>query len=251
MSNIQFGSGVVFGKPSAGNLPVLPTPLKFGVLQEANVDFKGDLKKLFGQFQFPVATARGKLEVTIKGKLAVFDIRLLNQLYFAQPESAGYNLIVDGDLVPFLTINAAAATVSNIPIVEDWGVKNRTTGQNFQYNSNVAALTQGQYFVNLTTGVYTFNTLDNGVKVSISYTYFVNSGVTITLNSQLMGYAPELTMFLYNRFRNKYLALELNDVTLGSINIPTKLEDFWIMDFDGSANVDASNVLGTLMADLF
>jgi hypothetical protein len=248
MSNIQFGSGVLFGKPSAGNLPLLPTPLKFGILQEASVDFKGDLKKLFGQYQFPVATARGKLECNIKGKLAVFDIRLLNQLYFAQTEATGYNLIVDGEAH---TVNAAAATVTNTPIVEDWGIVDSVTGQNFQYNSNTASLVVGQYNVNLTTGVYTFAAGDNGRKVKISYTYFVNSGVSIQLANQLMGYAPELSMFLYNRFRNKYLAFELNDVTLGSISVPTKLEDFWIMDFDGAANADASNVLGTLMADLF
>ena len=58
-------------------------------------------------------------------------------------------------------------------------------------------------------------------------------------------------MFLYNRFRNKYFAIQLNDVTLGLIAVPTKLEDFWLADFDGSANADSSNVLGLLMADLF
>ena len=247
--NIQFGSGVLFGKPSAGNLPVLPTPFKFGVLQEATVDFKGDLKKLFGQYQFPVATARGKLEVNIKGKLAVFDINMLNQLYFAQDSTTGYKLIADSE--PH-TISAGAVTVNNIPIVEDWGVQSSLTGQQFIYNPNTAGLTQGEYSVNLTSGVYSFNTLDNGTAVKTSYTYTVSSvGSTITLNNQLMGYAPELTMFLYNRFRNKYLAMELNDVTLGSLSIPTKLEDFWIMDFDGAANVDNNNVLGSLMADLF
>jgi hypothetical protein len=56
---------------------------------------------------------------------------------------------------------------------------------------------------------------------------------------------------LYNKFRNKYLAIELSDVTLGSISIPTKLEDFWISDFDGSANANASNSLGSLMMDLY
>jgi hypothetical protein len=247
--NIQFGSGVLFGKPTAGNLPVDPTPYKFGVLQETMVDFKGDLKKLFGQYQFPVATARGKLEVNIKGKLAVFDIGMLNQLYFAQTETTGYNLIVDGEAH---TITANAATVTNTPMVQDWGVINTLTGQEFVNQPNVSALVSGEYFgPNLTTGVYTFSSADNGTAVKISYTYAVNAGATITLANQLMGYAPELTMFLYNRFRNKYLAVQLNDVTLGTLSIPTKLEDFWIMDFDGSANADVTNTLGLLMADLF
>src|SRR5690348_4650508 len=111
--NIQFGSGVLFGKPVAGNEPTNPTPYKFGVLQECTVDFKGDLKKLFGQYQFPVATARGKLDVGIKGKLAVFDPNMLNQLYFAQASSVGYALIVDGESHS-INANTKTITVTNI-----------------------------------------------------------------------------------------------------------------------------------------
>lgn len=242
--NIQFGSGVLYGVPVAGNLPVNPTPFKFGVLQEVMVDFKADLKKLFGQNQFPVATARGKINADIKGKLAVFDPSMLNQLYFAQPSAQGYNLVVDGENQ---TISAAAATVSHTPVVEDWGPQYKTTGQ--QFINVPSAPAAGQYSVNLTTGVYTFNSADNGNVAVISYTYFVNVGTTITLGNPLMGFAPELKMLLYNKFRNKYLAVEFNDVTLGTLSIPTKLEDFWIADFDGAANADASNVVGKLMMD--
>jgi|SRR5580765_3415572 len=245
--NIQFGTGVLYGNPTAGNQPTNPTPFKFGVLQEVMVDFKADLKKLYGQNQFPVATARGKVNVDIKGKLAVFDPNMLNQLYFAQPAAAGYNLIADGEQG---TVNSAAVTVSHTPVVEDWGVQYKSTGQQLIKVPSAPAV--GQYSgPNLTTGVYTFASGDNGNVVAISYTYAVNTGTTITLNNQLMGYAPELAMLLYNKFRNKYLACELNDVTLGTISIPTKLEDFWIADFDGAANTDASGTLGKLMMDLF
>lgn len=244
---IQFGTGVLFGKPVAGNEAANPTPFKFGVIQEAIVDFKGDLKKLYGQYQFPVATARGKIDCTIKGKLAVFDLQLLNQLYFAQTSVAGYSLIVDGEAH---TANVNVATVTNTPILDDWGVINGVTGQAYINNVNVAALISGEYNVNLTTGVYTFaEAVQPSVK--ISYAYQVNTGATITIANQLMGYAPELAMLLYNKFRNKYLAIKLNDVTLGAINIPTKLEDFWIMDFDGSANADASNLVAALYADSY
>lgn len=244
---IEFGSGVLFGKAVAGNLPTLPTPVKFGVLQEVTVDFKADLKKLYGQYQLAVATARGKLDVTLKGKLAVFDPTMLNQLYFAQDQATGYDLIVDGET---LNVNANTATVTSMPIVTDWGVQYKKTGQQLTYQPNVTAVTQGQYNVNLTSGQYTVDEAD-GTLLKASYTYSVNSGVTITIANQLMGYAPELSMLLYNRFRSKYLALQLNDVTLGTINIPTKLEDFWIADFDGSANADDSGVLGSLMLDSY
>jgi hypothetical protein len=87
--NLQFGSGVLFGIPNAGNTAANPTPTKFGVLQEVSVEFKGDLKKLYGQKQFPVAKARGKLDVTLKGKMAVLDVDSLNQLYFGQVAATG------------------------------------------------------------------------------------------------------------------------------------------------------------------
>jgi len=244
--NIQFGTGVLYGVPVAGNLPTNPTPFKFGVLQEVTVDLKADLKKLFGQSQMPVATARGKLDISVKGKLAVFDPNMLNQLYFAQTAATGYNLIVDGELK---TVSANAATATNTPIVQDYGVVYNSTGQAFI--KVAAAPAAGQYALCLTTGAYTFAAADNGNVVALSYTYFVNTGTTITMANQLMGYAPELKMLLYNKFRNKYLAIELNDVTLGGISIPTKLEDFWIADFEGGANADASNILGKLYMDLF
>lgn len=246
MSNIQFGTGVLFSNPSStvGNPPTNPTPLKYGLVQEVNVDFKGDLKKLYGQFQFPAATARGKVDVTIKGKLAVFDITLLNQIFFAQAQTVGYNQVVDGEAQ---TINTSV-TASHIPIVQDWGVQYSATGQAFIKVSGVAAA--GQYNVNVTSGVYTFNVADNATAVKISYTYAQNAtGSTIALNNQLMGYAPELSMLFYNRFRNKLLGVVLNDVTLGSISLPSKLEDFWVSDFEGSANVDLAGNLGTLFAD--
>lgn len=245
--NIQFGSGVLYGKPSAGNQPTNPSAFKFNVLQECDVTFKGDLKKLYGQNQFAVATARGKLDCTIKGKLAVYDIAMLNQLYFAQTQTQGYNLQVDSESQ---TVTTAAATVSNVPIVEDWGVTYKSTGQALVHVAGAPGV--GQYSgPNLSTGVYTFNAGDNTNVVAISYNYFVNSGATISIINQLMGYAPELSMLLFNKFRSKYLAIELNDVTLGTISAPTKLEDFWISDFDGSANADASGNIGKIMADLF
>lgn len=246
--NIQFGSGVLFGNPTLGNQPTNPTPFRFGVLQEVTVDFKADLKKLYGQYQFPVATARGKINVDIKGKLAVSDPNMLNQLYWAQTSASGYELIMDSQAGTVtggnVTVNATANAV-----VTDWGVQYKSTGQQL-IKVNVAP-NVGQYQINVNNNSqYIFATGDNGNVVAISYTINSSAGVTITLANQLMGYAPELSMLLYNKFRTKYFAITLNDVTLGSISVPTKLEDFWIYDFDGSANADASNTLGKMMLDL-
>src|ERR1700740_1269916 len=85
----QFGTGALFTFPNAGNLTINPTPYKIGVLQEATVEFKADLKKLFGQKQFPVAKARGKIDVSWKAKFDSPEPGLLNQIYFGQTSSSG------------------------------------------------------------------------------------------------------------------------------------------------------------------
>ena len=55
-------------------------------------------------------------------------------------------------------------------------------------------------------------------------------GATITLSNQLMGYAPEFKALLYNTFRGKYFALELNDCTASEISLPPSRKIFgsWI-----------------------
>lgn len=247
---IEFGSGVLFGKPVAGNLAANPTPVRIGVLQECTVTFKGDLKKLFGQGQFPVATARGKVEIDIKGKFAVFDPTLLNQLFFAQAATTGIVLVADQESHAIAATVTATQSVNYVSPGGDMGVQNGTTGATMIKVPSSPAV--GQYSVVESTGVYTFNAADvtSAFPVLLSYLYTASTrGTTITLAQQNMGYAPEVQMFLYNNFRNKYLACQLNDVTLGEISLPSKLEDFWISDFTGNANADASNTVGKLYLD--
>lgn len=241
---IQFGSGLLYGVPNAGNLAANPTPYKFGILQEVNVDFKGDLKKLFGQKQFPVAKARGKIDVTCKGKIALLDPGLFNQLYFGQTQVAGMTILAADEP----QVCAGSVTVTNsATFVTDYGVINADTGQ--QFTKVTAAPNAGEY--SETSGVYTFNGSDSGANLFISYTYTdATRGTTITLNNQLMGYAPEFRAFLYNNFRNKLYGVELNSCTIGNLTIPTKQEDFWISEIDFDAGVDASDTLGHLYADL-
>lgn len=249
---VEFGTGVLFGSPlsSSGNTPANPTPVRFGVLQEATVDFKADLKKLYGQSQFPVATARGKFDVSVKAKVALFDPTMLQQLYFAQTQTSGYALIADQEAQ---TVSSNAAVVLNTPVLTDWGLQyaNGVTLIRDSVNVSVAPSGPGHYTgPNLTSGKYNLNTGDNNQQVRASYTYNSTAGATIAIANQLMGYAPEIAMFFYARFRNKYVAVTLNDVTLGQVSIPSKLEDFWIVDIDGSANADVNGNVGALAMDL-
>jgi hypothetical protein len=248
---IEFGSGVLFGKPTAGNLPTNPTPVRLGVLQECSISFKGDLKKLFGTFQFPVATARGKIDIDIKGKFAAFDPVALNQLMFAQTQTAGITLIADSESHPIAATVTATNSANFVSPGGDFGVQNGTTGATMIKVPSSPAV--GQYSVVESTGVYSFNATDvtSGFPVLLSYLYTASTrGMTTSLAQQLMGYAPVVEMFFYADFRSKYLACQLNAVTIGDISLPSKLEDFWISDISGAANADGANQVGYLYSDV-
>lgn len=249
--NIQFGTGVLYGLPNAGNLAANPTPFKFGILQEAHVEFKGDLKKLYGTSQFPVAKARGKIDVSCKAKIAAFDPNMLNQLYFGQAQATGVTTMAVDEAgtiptTPFQITPAHAAT-----FVTDYGVIDTATGTQLTKVLLGTTPTTGQYHVDPATGIYTFAAADTtkGVKISYSYTDST-AGATITLSNQLMGFAPEFRAFLFSNFRTKRFGIELYSCTMGQMTIPTKQEDFWMSELTFDAGTDSTDTLGKIYADV-
>lgn len=258
--NIQFGTGVLFGLPNAGNLAANPTPYKFGVLQEASVEFKGDLKKLYGTSQFPVAKARGKIEVNCKAKIASYDPNMLNQLYFGQTSTPGMTLLavdesttIAGAGSPVTYTYQVAQALAGSPAVSVFVTNYQVafTATGLVLFKVASAPSTGQYSVNSTTGTYTFAAADVGKGVKISYSYTDSTrGTTITLNNQVMGYAPEFRAFLQGSFRSKFLGIELFSCTMGQMTAPTKQEDFWMSDITFDAGVDATDELGAIYGDV-
>jgi hypothetical protein len=248
-TNIQFGSGVFVFTPNAGNLAANPTPIQLKVLQEASVEFKGDLKKLFGQKQIAVATARGKIDISGKCKVAALDQNDINQIYWGQTQTAGGNLPTFETHTPAASVTPTAAAGAGI--VTDLGVINGSTGLSMLKVPSAPAV--GQYsFTPATTGgsptpaAYIFNAAETAASVQIAFQLPVTTGSTLSLTSQLMGYAPVCAAMLYNSFRSAVSVVTLNSVTLGMMSIPTKQEDFWVSDLDFSANADAAGNIGTL-----
>jgi len=253
MPVLEFGTGLLYGTPNAGNLPTNPTPIRL-LLQEVSVEFKGDLKKLWTQSQLPIATARGKIEVLGKAKIVNYDPDPINQLFWAQTIAAGMTLFVDRELQTTANVALPNVTVTNGATFD------QDNGVQFTNGPNAGAVllkvtgvpTTGQYrIVNATSGIYGFATADNSLGVAISYTYTnATRGKTITLTNQIMGYAPVCAMDVWNNFRGKVLGIRLNACTLGQWTYPSKLEDFWVSDITFDANTDASDSLGKIFADI-
>jgi hypothetical protein len=252
MLDIQFGSGVLTFTPNAGNLAANPTPIRLKVMQEASVEFKGDLKKLFGQNQIAEATARGKIDVTGKAKVAALSALDINQVYWGQTVTPGGNR-------PYDEVHTTAASVTptqgaGLTVTDDQGVINMSTGTSMVKVASAPAV--GQYtFTPAVTGgsptaaEYTFNAEETAASVKLSFRATSTQGNTLTINNQLMGYAPVNQLVLWNQFRGALDLIQLNAVTIGMFSKPTKQEDFWVSDIDFSANCDASEVLGLLYTD--
>jgi hypothetical protein len=241
-SNIQFGSGVFVFTPNFGNLASSPTPIKLKVLQEASIEFKGDLKKLFGQSQFPVATARGKIDVTGKAKVGCLDQNDINQIYWGQT-------VVSGGQVQTVETHTPAASVTTTTDAAyvDQGVINGTTGISMLRVASAPAVGQYTFAPSASAGVgatYGFNAAETAATVQLTFLATVTTGSSLTLTNQLMGFAPVCQAYLSNSFRGEVDAVQLNAVTLGMFSKPTKQEDFWVSDLDFSANCDAGGTLG-------
>ena len=249
MLNPQFGSGVLYGIPNAGNLVANPTPMQFGILQEVQLQFKGDLKKLYGTQQFALAIARGKVDVSGKGKIASLDPMFFSQLYFGQATAAGVQRPAYNEAVTAtVTVTPAHTPVTDLGVIV-------TGGTGFSAGIQMTAVTSaptvsGTY--QFTAGTYKFLAADvsAGLTVAISYVWNdATHGYTLAIANQLMGFAPQFQALLYNNFKNQLFACQLNACVLGTVQIPTKQEDFWISDFDFEASADFSGNIGAIYAD--
>jgi hypothetical protein len=256
MPILEFGTGLLYGYSNAANLPANPTPVRL-LLQEVTIDFKADLKKLWTQDQFPISKARGKVDVMGKAKTVSFEPDPLNQLFFAQTEVAGMVVPIDQEAhtITNTGANVFSVTVTNTTTpFQDNGVylsSGAFAGMLMLESPTNPPLAE-MYFVNTTTGVYSFNATDNGSSVLISYTYTnATRGKTLTMSNQLMGYAPEFRADFWGTFRNKVFGIRLNSCVMGSFSVPTKLEDYWVSDISFDASVDSTNTLGYIFADTF
>src|SRR5262249_10357319 len=150
--SVNFGTGTLIATPNAGDLASNPTPMKFGVLQDVSIDFSGDVKELFGQYQFAVDTARGKIKVQWKAKYAQLIGKQVNDLFFSETLASPMQSfsIDEGGTIPATPFQITV--VNSATWQTDGGVYNVATG--LPFTKVASAPGAGQYSV--AAGVYTF-----------------------------------------------------------------------------------------------
>lgn len=235
LPGIQFGAGIVFATPSGGNEAANPTPQEVGIMQNIKLTVGGDIKELYGQFQWPVDTAIGKRNIKGSFEFAQMDNMFFSQLFFADAITTG---IIATQYREAHTIPATPFMVTIVPpssgtFVSDEGVINSNTGIPFVLH---ATPTTGQYSVNLGTGVYTFAAADTLLPITISYTYTVAAvGTTLTVGNHVMGYGPIVSLNIPFLYQGNVIGWSLPNVRLGKIDVATKLDDYTMLTTDFSA----------------
>lgn len=242
-TSIAFGSGVLIATPSGANA----TPVQFGAVQDVTLDISFSSKQLFGQYQFPIALARGEGKITGKAKFANIDGPLFNDCFFGQNLNAGQKL---------WAYNEAGAVASSSPYTYatanaanfdgDLGVVYAASGLALTKVSSAPAV--GQYSVSA--GVYTFSSGDAGKAVLVSYSYTQTSGGSRALIvNKAMGTAPTFQIDFYQTNPNiagAQWSLRLFNCVSNKLSIASKTQDFVVPELDFEAIANAANSIGEI-----
>jgi hypothetical protein len=241
MSQYVFGTGQLFATPVGGG-----APLRFGALQDVNVDFSGDIKPLFGQYQYPLDVARGKTKIEWKASTGNVDVNAFNQIFFGQTVANGDELlqaINEAGTVPAMTTYTVTAT-HGANFIMDLGVYLAATGAPLKQVASAPAA--GEYTVSIA-GVYTFNSAQASAGVLLNYLYeSASTGGTLTVNNALMGNTPKFQLVLSQLYEGKTFSLLLYSNVADKLTLPLKQDDFLMADLSGQAFADAANRVARL-----
>lgn len=245
MAIYTFGAGELFGvRTDVSN----PTPIHFGVLQDVTIDFNATNKPLYGQYQFPVAVARGQGKIDGKAKFGQIYGRLFADLFWGTSLSAGQTTVAlnEADSIPATPGPYTITVTHSVAWTEDLGVVFTSSG--IALTRVASAPTTGEYSV--AAGVYTFAAADQALAVTINYLYTIAStGQEFTQANPLIGVQPVFQTVLHTKY-NGPNGLVYADVILKScistkLTMQTKLEDWMIPEFDFAAFADTSGNLFT------
>lgn len=241
MSQYVFGTGQLFATPVGGG-----APLRFGALQDVSVDFNGDIKQLFGQYQFALDVARGKTKVEWKASTGNVDATAYNQLFFDQEVAGGDELIQvlnETGTVPAMSTYTITAA-HGADFVMDLGVYLETDATPLK---QVAASPGPMEYTVDASGVYTFNVAQASAGMLLNYLYeSPSTGGSLEIGNALMGSTPKFQLVLSQVYDGKQFTLILYSCVAEKLSLPLKQDDYLIGELSGQAFADAANRVARL-----
>jgi hypothetical protein len=247
MSMYAFGAGVLTG--IRNDVSGVQTPRRFGTLQDVSLEFMGEIKELWGSLQLPEDVARGKVKVQGKAKLAKIQGRFFNDIFFGQT-------LVNGSALQFSTppgesftpgtgsVTYTVANSTKTPMTDQGVFYN--SGQGIQLDAVASNPGSAQYAFNAATGVYTFASADIAAGMLVNYTFTATSGFSLALGNPFMGTTPRFATTLMQVFEGLQMVIVLNNCVANRLALPTRIDDYEILDMDFSAFASANGSLGSL-----
>jgi len=246
---IIFGAGNLYGIDRS---LAVPTPVKFGILQEVAVEIALTKKELFGQKVFADAVGVSEGKVTCKAKLAKLSADLMGGLFFGATPATGQVVPVVGEqgTIPAsagpytITVANGATFQTNLGVI--FG-NNNAADDGVPLRRVASAPATGEYSLVDATGVFTFAAADATKKVKFDYLYTAAAaGKTITIVNPDAGTTPSFKAILTGIFGSEKVALILNKCVSDKLTLPTKRGDFTIQEMDFSAQADDDDELGLM-----
>ncbi len=236
----SFGSGVLIGTRTD---IVNATPVNFGLVQEVTIEEAASIKELYGQFQHPVAIARGTIKTTGKAKVARISGLAFASLFYGVTPTAGQVATAFAEAASVPASAPYAVTPANgATLVDDLGPLYAATG--LPLIKVASAPAAGQYAV--AGGAYTLSAADSGKALLLNYTYAIAAtGQSFPVLNQLTGTTPTFAAQFFTTFNGQAVSLKLRACTSSKLTFGTKLEDFVVPEFDFSCFADAT---GTVMS---
>lgn len=242
MTQYVFGTGQLYATPIGGG-----APLRIGALQDVSVEFSGDVKQLFGQYQFPLDVARGKTKIEGKIGTGNIDVSAFNQLFFGQTvtnNSQKVQAINEAATIPATPGPYTVTAANAADFYLDLGAYLVSTGQALRQVSGAPA--DGEYSVNVATGVYTFNAAQQGAAILLNYIYdstTAGSG-TLNINNQLMGVTPKFQIVASQTYNSQTFTMCLYSVVADKLSLPLKQDDYLVSEISYQAQANSANQIG-------
>ena len=221
----------------------IPAPVNVGFANEFSIEAAGTTKQLYGQFQWPLAVARGTITGTGKFKSAVLSGLAWSALFYGVSASTtgmiNWNV---GSTFTLTTASTAAVQVgSSLTFDADLGITYAANGLPFQRVST-GSESSGKY--SLTTGspgLYNFAAIDTtggpagGQGIKVTYTNTSLTGQALQVTNQLIGTTPTFQLDYYTNFNqptSKPFVVRIFSCVAAKHMMAFKLEDFMLPEFD-------------------
>lgn len=237
---LGFGAGQLLAAPQSGsgNPAPNPTPLQVGAVQNVKCTFGADIKELYSQNQWAIDAAIGKRSIKGSFEFAQMSNILFSQFFFADAVTVGSieTAINEAHTVPAPSGPYTVTPTNASHFTLDLGVTYALTGVPLELVGSLTAA--GQYMVNTSTGVYTFDSADDSAAVLISYMYSNSTlGTTMVAGNHPMGFGPVMQLDVVFPYEGGGVGFLFPNVRLGKIDLTTKIDDYLMMTTDFQAFV--------------